>query len=75
MCSTSGLNLTKSISNNRLVLITIPENHRIEGVKYLYRTLMMAKARVTPRTFVSISRLELVTAVFEVKISALIKRD
>ena len=75
MCSTSGLNLTKSISNNRLVLINIPENHRIEGVKYLYRTLMMAKARVTPRIFVSISRLELVTAVFEVKISALIKRD
>ena len=75
MCSTSGLNLTKSISNNRIVLINIPENHRIEGVKYLYRTLMMAKARVTPRIFVSISRLELVTAVFEVKISALIKRD
>ena len=75
MCSTSGLNLTKSISNNRLVLMTIPENHRIEGVKYLYRTLMMAKAKVTPRIFVSISRLELVTAVFAVKISALIKRD
>ena len=53
MCSTSGLNLTKSISNNRLVLMTIPENHRIEGVKYLYRTLMMAKAKVTPRIFVS----------------------
>ena len=75
MCSTSGLNLTKSISNSRLVLMTIPENHRIEGVKYLYRTLMMAKAKVTPRIFVSISRLELVTAVFAVKISALIKRD
>ena len=75
MCSTSGLNLTKSISNNRLVLMTIPENHRIEGVKYLYRTLMMAKAKVTPRIFVSISRLELVTAVFAVRISALIKRD
>ena len=75
MCSTSGINLTKSISNNRLVLMTIPENHRIEGVKYLYRTLMMAKAKVTPRIFVSISRLELVTAVFAVKISALIKRD
>ena len=75
MCSTSGLNLTKSISNNRLVLMTIPENHRIEGVKYLYRTLMMAKAKVTPRIFVSISRLELVTAVFAVKLSALIKRD
>ena len=75
MCSTSGLNLTKSISNNRLVLMTIPENHRIEEVKYLYRTLMMAKAKVTPRIFVSISRLELVTAVFAVKISALIKRD
>ena len=75
MCSTSGLNLTKSISNNRLALMTIPENHRIEGVKYLYRTLMMAKAKVTPRIFVSISRLELVTAVFAVKISALIKRD
>ena len=75
MCSTSGLNLTKSISNNRLVLMTIPENHRIEGLKYLYRTLMMAKAKVTPRIFVSISRLELVTAVFAVKISALIKRD
>ena len=36
---------------------------------------MMAKARVTTRRFVSISRLELFTAVLAVKISALIKKE
>ena len=35
----------------------------------------MAKARVTPRKFVSIPRLELVEAVLTVKISALIKKE
>ena len=38
-------------------------------------TLMMAKGRVTSRRFVSISQLELVTAVLAVKISALIKKE
>ena len=33
MCSVSGFNLTKFISNNKLELISIPENHRREGVK------------------------------------------
>ena len=31
--SVSGFNLTKFISNNKLVLMSIPENHRREGVK------------------------------------------
>ena len=38
-------------------------------------TLIMAKGRVTSRRFASISRLELVTAVLAVKISALIKKE
>ena len=33
MCSAGGFNLTKFISNNNLVLMSIPENHRREGVK------------------------------------------
>ena len=33
MCSASGFNLAKFISNNKLVLMSIPENHRREGVK------------------------------------------
>ena len=33
MCSADGFNLTKFISNNRLVLMSIPENNRREGVK------------------------------------------
>ena len=42
---------------------------------YIDSTLMMAKGRVTSRRFVSISRLELVTAVLAVKISASIKKE
>ena len=38
-------------------------------------TLMIAKARLTPRRFVSIRRLELVAAVLAIKISALIKKE
>ena len=38
-------------------------------------TLIMAKARVTPRRFVSIPQLELVATVLAVKISALIKKE
>ena len=33
MFSVSGFNLTKFISNNKLELISIPENHRRESVK------------------------------------------
>ena len=33
MCSAGGFNLTKFINNNKLVLMSIPENHRREGVK------------------------------------------
>ena len=33
MFSVSGFNSTKFISNNKLELISIPENHRREGVK------------------------------------------
>ena len=33
MCIAGGFNLTKFISNNKLVLMSIPENHRREGVK------------------------------------------
>ena len=33
MFSAGGFNLTKFISNNKLVLMSIPENHRREGVK------------------------------------------
>ena len=33
MCSAGRFNLTKFISNNKLVLMGIPENHRREGVK------------------------------------------
>ena len=33
MYSAGGFNLTKFISNNKLVLMSIPENHRREGVK------------------------------------------
>ena len=33
MCSAGGFNLTRFISNNKLVLMIIPENHRREGVK------------------------------------------
>ena len=33
MCSVSGFNLKKFISNNKLVLMSIPDNHRREGVK------------------------------------------
>ena len=33
MCSTGGFNLTKVISNNKWVLMSIPENHKREGVK------------------------------------------
>ena len=36
---------------------------------------MMAKARETPRRFVSIALLELVAGVLAVKLSALIKRE
>ena len=41
----------------------------------IHCTLMMAKARVTPRKFVFIPRLELVAAVLAVKISTLIKKE
>ena len=41
---------------------------------HIYCTLMMAKARVTPTRFVSIPRVDLVTAVLVAKISALIKK-
>ena len=33
MCSAGGFNLTKFISNNKLVPMSIPENHRREGGK------------------------------------------
>ena len=33
MCSASGFNLMKLFSKNKLVLMSIPENHRREGVK------------------------------------------
>ena len=33
MCSTDGFNLTKFISNNKLVLISIQKNYRREDVK------------------------------------------
>ena len=33
MFSAGGFNLMKFISNNKLVLMSIPENHRGEGVK------------------------------------------
>ena len=33
MCNAGGFNLTKFISNHKLVLMSIPENHRKEGVK------------------------------------------
>ena len=41
----------------------------------IHCTLMMAKVRITPKRFVSISRLELFAAFLAVKISALIKKD
>ena len=41
---------------------------------HIYCTLMMAKARVRPTRFVSIPRVDLVTAVLVAKISALIKK-
>ena len=42
---------------------------------HIHCTLMIAKARVAPRRFVSILLLELVAAVLAVKISALIKKE
>ena len=33
MCSAGRFKLTKFISNNKLVLVSIPENHRREGIK------------------------------------------
>ena len=33
MCSAGGFDLTKFISNSKLVLMSIPENRRREGVK------------------------------------------
>ena len=33
MCSNSRFNLTKFISNNKLLLMSIPENHWREGIK------------------------------------------
>ena len=33
MCSAGGFNLTNFISNNKLVLISVPENRRKEGVR------------------------------------------
>ena len=47
----------------------------VDEYRHIHCTLMMAKARVTPRKFVSIPRLELVEAVLTVKISALIKKE
>ena len=47
----------------------------VDEYRHIDSTLMTAKARVTSRRFVSISRLELVTAVSTVKISALIKKE
>ena len=41
----------------------------------MHCTPMMAKARETPRRFVSIALLELVAGVLAVKLSALIKRE
>ena len=41
----------------------------------IHCTPMMAKARETPRRFVSIALLELVAGVLAVKLSALIKRE
>ena len=47
----------------------------VDEDRYILCTLMMAKARITPRRFVSILLLELVTTVLAVKISALIKKE
>ena len=47
----------------------------VDEHEHIDSTLMMAKGRVTSRRLVSISRLELVTAVLAVKISALIKKE
>ena len=33
MCNVNGFKLTKFISNNKLVLMSIPENHRSDVVK------------------------------------------
>ena len=33
MCSAGRFNLTKFISSNKLVLMSIPQNHRREGIK------------------------------------------
>ena len=47
----------------------------VDEYGHIHCTLMMTKARVTPRKFVSILGLELVAAVLAVKISALIKKE
>ena len=47
----------------------------VDEDRYILCTLMMAKARITPKRFVSIPLLELVTTVLAVKISALIKKE
>ena len=47
----------------------------VDEDRYILCTLMMAKARITPRRFVSTPLLELVTTLLAVKISALIKKE
>ena len=47
----------------------------VDEYGHIHCTLMMAKARVTPRTFVSIPQLELVAAILAVKIFVLIKKE
>ena len=47
----------------------------VDEYRHIHYTLIMAKARVTPRRFVSIPRLEIVAAVLAVKISALIRKE
>ena len=47
----------------------------VDEYGHIHYTLIMAKARVTPRRFVSIPRLEIVAAVLAVKISALIRKE
>ena len=47
----------------------------VDEYRHIHCTMMMAKARVTPRRFVSIPWLDLAAAALPVKISPLIKKE